>query len=180
MSHEIETKVLDINKTTIIKKLNALGAEHVQKTRLVVDWYRPRGTKEGEDQWYLRIRNHATGAFEVTWKPKSQHIGIIRKHKEINFLVQDKKSLTDLFMELGLECYAHQEKDRITYTYKNWQFDIDTYPQTPPFVEIEGSSEKHIKEAMSLLDIAGNRTWNDGERTLIQDVYHLDWCDMRF
>jgi adenylate cyclase class 2 len=180
MKNEIETKVLDIDAKAVIKKLTALGAKKQGKQRLVVDWYRPAGIGEGEDPWFLRIRNHLSGAYEVTWKAKSQHIGVARKHKEINFLVADNDSLADLFEELGLENYAHQEKDRITYTYKKWQFDIDTYPKMPPFIEIEGTSEKHIKEAMELLGISDNHTWNEGERILIQQVYHLDWYHMRF
>jgi len=36
------------------------------------------------------------------------------------------------------------------------------------FLEIEGNSEEHVKEAMKLLNIDNNRTWADGERTLIE------------
>ena len=35
----------------------------------------------------------------------------------------------------------------------------------PAFLEIEGNSEEHIKEAMKLLSIENNHTWADGERT---------------
>lgn len=180
MKHEIETKVLDINKNKIIKRLKVLKAKQIQKTRLVVDWYRIKGITEGKDPWFLRIRSNKDGKYEVTWKAKSDSIGIARKHKEINFLIGEPEKLADLFEELGLEKYAHQEKDRISFTYKKWQFDIDTYPKMPPFIEIEGLSEKHILEAMDLLGIEKNRTWNKGERVLIQDIYSLDWYNMKF
>lgn len=180
MAHEIETKVLDIDSYRIQKELLNLGAKKTKETKLVVDWYRPKGTREGEDLWFLRIRSNSEGINEVTWKAKSDILGKVRKHKEINFNVPEPEKLEDLFEELGLEKYAHQEKKRVSFEYKDWIFEIDDYPGMPAFLEIEGNSEEHIKEAMQLLDIENNRTWTDGERTLIQDVFSLDWYDMKF
>jgi len=180
MAQEVETKVLDIDVDDIRGRLEALGAEQVQETRLIVDWFRTKGVQEGEDEWFLRIRSNSRGEYEVTWKPKSEIIGVARQHKEINLFIPEPEKLADLFVEIGLEKYAHQEKDRTTYTYKEWQFDIDQYPKMPAFLEIEGKSEKHIQKALELLELERNRTWADGERTFIQKEYGLDWYDMRF
>jgi len=49
-----------------------------------------------------------------------------------------------------------------------------------PFIEIEGTSEEHVKEAMELLGVENNKTWAEGERTLIQNIYNLDWYKMNF
>jgi adenylate cyclase class 2 len=180
MAHEIETKVLDIDVEEVSNKLLSLGAKKTKETRLSVDWYRIRGVTEGSDPWFLRIRSNSEGTHEVTWKAKSEILGIARKHKEINFLIAEPEKLADLFEELGLEAYAHQEKDRASYFLKDWVFDIDTYPRMPSFIEIEGTSEESIKEAVRLLGLEANQTWATGERTLIQDVYKLDWYDMKF
>lgn len=180
MAHEIETKVLDIDPEKIQEELLNLGAKKTKDTKLVVDWYRPIGTKEGEDPWFLRIRSNSEGVNEVTWKAKSDILGKVRKHKEINFNIPEPDKLDDLFEELGLEKYAHQEKKRVSFEYKDWIFEIDLYPNMPAFLEIEGNSEEHVKEAMRLLNIENNKTWTDGERTLIQGVYNLDWYDMKF
>jgi adenylate cyclase class 2 len=180
MAHEIETKILEIDAPAIKEKLAALGAKKIQETRLIVDWYRLKGIKEGEDPWFLRIRSNSAGTHEVTWKAKSSITGLARKHKEINFHVTEPEKLADLFEELGLEKYAHQEKDRITFTLKNWQFDLDQYPKMPAYLEIEGSSEKNIRDAIALLGLENKPTWAEGERTLIQNTYQLDWYEMRF
>jgi len=180
MAHEIETKVLDIDKEKVIEKLISLGAQKIQETRLVVDWYRFEGIKEGEDPWFLRIRSNSEGKYEVTWKAKSEILGVSRKHKEINFFTQEPEKLSDLFEEIGLEKYAHQEKDRISFSFKNYNFDIDSYPGMPSYLEIEGDSEESIKEAITLLNLEGNRTWGKGERILIQEIYNLDWYKMHF
>ncbi len=180
MAHEIEATVLDIKKEEIINTLKSLGAKEVQDTRLIVDWYRIKGIKEGEDPWFLRIRSKKEGTHEVTWKAKSSTEGVARKHKEINFTIVDPVKLAELFEELNLEQYAHQEKDRISFDYKDWKFDIDTYPGMPAYMEIEGKSDAHIQEAMKLLGVENNKTWNKGERILIQTVYGLDWYNMKF
>src|SRR4051812_44860542 len=173
MAHEIETKVLDIDPKEIKKKLISLDAKKIQETRLVVDWYRIKGVKEGEDPWFLRIRSNSEGKHEVTWKAKSDILGTARKHKEINFTITEPEKISDLFEELGLERYAHQEKDRVSFKYKGWQFDLDQYPGMPAYLEIEGNSEEHVKEAITLLGIGGNKTWAKGERILIQETYGL-------
>jgi len=179
-SHEIETKVLDIDAKAVLKKLKSLGAKKIAETRLAVTWYRIKGVKAGEDPWFLRIRSNSEGVNEVTWKARSDILGIARKHKEINFKIDEPEKISDLFEELGLEKYAFQEKDRASFILKDWQFDLDQYPKMPAFLEIEGKSEKHVKEAMKLLGLEKNRTWAKGERTLIQDVYGLDWYKMKF
>ncbi len=180
MSFEIETKVLDIKESEIIERLLSLGAKQVRKTTLSVDWYRLKGVKEGEDPWFLRIRSDSESKHEVTWKAKSDIIGVARKHKEINFLIDSPGELSDLFQEIGLEKYAHQEKMRTSFSMKEWSFDIDKYPGMPAFLEIEGSSEKSVGEAIKLLGLEKNRTWAKGERILIQDIYKLNWYEMRF
>ncbi len=180
MAYEIETKVLDIDADAIKEGLIALGAVKKQETRLLVDWYQVAGTKEGSEDWFLRIRSNSEGKHEVTWKAKSSIIGVGRKHKEINFLITEPEKLADLFLELGLEKYAHQEKDRTSLALKDWLIEIDQYPNMPPFLEIEGKDEDHLKEAIKLLGLENNRTWAKGERILIQEVYGLDWYNMKF
>jgi len=179
--YEIETKVLNIDANKIANQLNSLGAEKVQDIKLVVDWFGPKGlTHNGDDPWFLRVRSYSDGKHEVTWKGISNHIGNSRQTKEINFTVSDPSEVHDLFKELNLEVYAHQEKFRTSWKYKDWRFDLDVYPQMPPFVEIEGNSESHVQEAIKFLGIESNKTFNKGERMLAQDEYGLNWFDMRF
>jgi hypothetical protein len=50
----------------------------------------------------------------------------------------------------------------------------------PPFLEIEGNSEEHVQDAITMLGLEKNRTWAEGERKLVQNIYNLNWYDMRF
>ncbi len=180
MANEIETKVLDIDAVAIEQKLLALSALKTPTTRLSVTWYGKAGIETGKEPWFMRIRSNTEGKHQVTWKAKSDIQGTTRKHKEINFYIDEPEQLADLFLELGFTAYAYQEKDRTSYAYKEWAFDLDQYPGMPALVEIEGTSEEHVKEAISLLGLESHTTWANGERILIQDVYKMDWHNMRF
>jgi adenylate cyclase class 2 len=181
MNLEIETKILDVNIPLIAEKLSSLGAEKIQETRLIVDWYGPTGlTHKGDDPWYLRVRTTSDGKVELSWKSLAEHVGNTRQSKEINFNVDDSEKMGEFLQKLGLENYAHQEKDRISFTLQDWNFDLDKYPGMPAYLEVEGTSENHVAEAISLLGLESHTALSEGERKLISEQYGLDWNNMRF
>ena len=179
--HEIETKILDIDVKEIKKKLNSLDAKEIQNTRLVVDWYGPKGlTHEGDDPWYLRVRTTSDGKSEVSWKSLPKITGNTRHSDEINFNINDAVLTGKLLENIDLEHYAHQEKDRVSFTLKDWNFDLDQYPGMPAYLEIEGKSHEHVQEAIKLLNLENYKSIGEGERVLIKKEYRLNWFNMRF
>lgn len=180
MMHEIETKILEIDVESIKEQLKALGAKEIQNTRLFVDWFRPKEHEQGEVPWFLRIRTDREGNAEVTWKSKREFLGASSTKKEINLNIEDPRNATDLFLELGMNIYGHQEKDRTSWIYKDWRFDMDTYPGMPTYLEIEGKSEESIQDAIKLLKLENKIATPKGERDVIQDNYKLDWFNMHF
>lgn len=177
---ETETKVLDVDWDRVIASLRDIGATHISDRAFEVDWYRPVGEKLGEENWYLRTRRWSNGQAEVTWKGKREVFQNSRRHQEIELLIADAEKLGQLFELIGLEHYAHQEKKRSTWTYKEWKFDLDQYPKMPAYLEIEGTSDAHIMKAVALLQLTDHERCFDGERVLIMEKYGLDWLDMRF
>lgn len=180
--HETEIKILEIDKEDIAKKLEALGAEKVLDTRLRVQWIQDPRLPSGNDApWYMRVRSDSDGNAEVTWKGRALERGEkFRKTEELGITVNDMDATSKLFEILGFELYAYQEKDRVSYTLKDWRFEIDTYPSVPTYMEIEGKDEAHLHEAIELLGLENNKTANRGERILIEEEYGTDWYDMRF
>lgn len=178
--YELETKVLDVKRNEIEKKIEELGGRKVLETRLKVVWYRKRGWGEGDDEWFLRIRNDGEGKNEVTWKAKSKKRGVARGHREINFVVDNTREIENLFLELGLERYAYQEKDRTSWLWEDVRLDLDHYPKMPAYLEIEGKSERQIEKAIEALKLEKHETSSEGERILIQKKYGLDWYEMKF
>lgn len=194
MKKEVEIKILEIDMTSIKTKLMNLGASEIYKGLFQVDWYRPVGIGEGEDPWFLRIREREGKDPEVTWKglttfeeltQKGLDVSglnkdLAREVSEITFPTSTPRQLGMLFLSIGMELYAHQEKVRTSFRFKDWSFDIDEYPDIPPFLEIEGSSIEHVQDAVDLLNIRDHEIWAEGERTLVQKRYDLDWYEMRF
>lgn len=178
---EIETKILEVNKEEITKKLRDLGATEVEQSRLCVDWYSPKEVKgDGVHPWYFRVRKNSGGIIEMTWKSLESFIGNTRQSKEININVNDFEKAKLLIEAIGFVHYAHQEKDRHSFSYKDWNFDIDTYPNMPTYLEIEGISEKHIEDAIKLLGLGKHIAISQGETKLIKERYNLDWYNMTF
>lgn len=178
--HEIETKVLGVDVEKVKQKLNSLGAREIKSTRLFVDWYCVPEAKEGDHPWYLRVRKTSDGKSEITWKSLAKHVGNTRQSQEINIDVSDFEKAKSLLEAIGLVHYAHQEKDRTTFTYQKWNFDLDKYPKMPAYLEIEGNSEEHVKEAIKILELESHEAISEGETKLIREKYGLDWNDMRF
>ncbi len=180
MAFECETKILEVNPNNIRKLLKKLGAKKVLQTRLYVDWFEEKAMTFKKAKWFLRIRTDTSGNAEITWKAKSKITGKTRRHREINIKITEPKIMELLFQSIGLKKYAHQEKDRISWNYKNWHFDLDTYPNMSPYLEIEGKSDKHIQQAIKLLKLASYEQSAEGERVLIERKYKINWFDMRF
>lgn len=177
---EIETKVLEVDVEAVKAKLNKLGAKEIQNTRLIVDWYCPKGIAMTEHPWYMRIRTTSDGKSEVSWKSLPKIVGNTRHSDEVNINVSDAMLAGKIFEHIGLENYAHQEKDRISFTLNDWNFDLDQYPGMPAYLEIEGKSHEHVQEALHLLNLENHTSIGDGERVLIEKKYGLDWYNMRF
>ena len=178
--HEIETKVLNVNLDIIKQKLESLGAQETQNVVLKVDWFSMKDFDKDNQPWFLRVRSYSSGKIEVTWKGPQKIVNNTHQNKEINISVEDHEKMKMLFEAINLVCYAHQEKKRVSWKLKNVQFDLDTYPNMPSYLEIEANSEKEIEDMIKKLNLNDSERWNDGERTLIENKYKLNWCDMRF
>ncbi len=178
--HEIETKILEVDTEEIKKKLKTLGAKEIKNTRLFVDWYCVPEAVNGTHPWYLRVRKTSDGKSEISWKSLEKFVGNTRQSQEINIDVSDFEQAKSFFEQIGLAHYAHQEKDRISFSLKDWNFDLDKYPGMPAYLEIEGNSEEHVGEAIKMLGLENHQALSQGETKLIRERYGLDWNNMRF
>jgi len=178
--YEIETKILEVDVNKIKEKLLSVGAIQTQNTRLTVDWYCLKEVQDRTHPWYLRVRKTSDGKSEISWKSLEKFVGNTRQSEEINIDISDFERGKAILEAVGLVNYAHQEKDRMSYKYKDWNFDLDQYPGMPAYLEIEGNSEEHVGEAIKLLDLEDHQALSEGETKLIREKYKLDWNDMRF
>lgn len=177
---EIETKILEVDLDEISKSIEALGAKKIQEVLLKVDWFSFPENPPDKQPWYLRVRSYDDVKVEMTWKGPYKVIGNTHQGQEINIIVDSHEQTKILLESIGLVSYAHQEKKRISWKLGDVQFDLDTYPNMPSFLEIEVKKVEDIDEMIKKLNLEKHQTWNDGERTLIEGKYALNWSDMRF
>jgi len=79
------------------------------------------------------------------------------KEDELRF--EDDKQyekLSKILIDLGLKKTAEYEKKRIHYRWGELAFEIDEYPELPPFVEIEAASPSAIDAVVAFLELSGH------------------------
>jgi len=71
--------------------------------------------------------------------------------KELEIDVSDFEKTHQILDKLGYKHKALQENKRESYKLGDVDFEIDTWPKIPPYLEIEGSSEEKVENAVKSL-----------------------------
>ena len=139
MENEYEITVLDIDIKEIEKKLIEIGAvkegEYFQKRKLYNFHEEYRGR-------FIRLRTNGTKT-TLTIKDKSakKEIGSV---KELEIEVSDFEKTNQIMNMLGYEHSMYQG---------DVEFDIDTWPMIPTYLEIEGKSKEQVEEMIEKLGV---------------------------
>ncbi|MFH0791656.1 MAG: CYTH domain-containing protein [bacterium] len=73
--------------------------------------------------------------------------------EEVEVIVNDFDKTAELLSKIGLKEKHYIENRRIRYLLNGVEFDIDSYPQLKPFLEIEARSWDKIDEAINWLGL---------------------------
>lgn len=148
MESEYEITVLDIDASEIEKKLESIGAikqgEYFQKRNLYNFHEEYRGR-------FIRLRTNGEKT-TLTIKDKSakKEIGSV---KELEIEVSSFEKTNEILELLGYEHSTYQENKRIIYKLGHIEFDIDTWPMIPTYLEIEGKNKEDVEKMIKILDI---------------------------
>ena len=148
MESEYEITVLDIDVSEIEKKLESIGAikqgEYLQKRNLYNFHEEYRGR-------FIRLRTNGEKT-TLTIKDKSakKEIGSV---KELEIEVSSFEKANEILELLGYEHSTYQENKRIIYKLGHIEFDIDTWPMIPTYLEIEGKNKEDVEKMIKILDI---------------------------
>jgi adenylate cyclase class 2 len=133
--HEIEVKVLGINKPALLKKLAALKAKRILKPTLITEL----AFRRANDQKFLLRLRSVGKTNELTFKQDLRKAGdAFKTEREIETTVADFDTTRALLEQLGFTVFRHREKMREEFKLGNVKIEIDTYPECPPYMEIEG------------------------------------------
>jgi adenylate cyclase class 2 len=147
MQTEYEATFLNVDKNEIRQKLKNIGAEltkpeYLQK-RYAFDL--PWGS---DNHSWARVRDEQD---KVTMSYKRVSGNKIEDQKEINLTIDNFENGVEFLEQIGCKKKSYQENKRELWKLNNIEICIDEWPFIEPFVEVEGKSEKDVKEASEKL-----------------------------
>jgi adenylate cyclase, class 2 len=154
---EYEVKFLEIDRAAIENRLLEIGAVKVGDyfyRRRVFDYPDLRLDK---DHSWIRLRDEGdkiTLSFKkrlgvATSDGKSNDQGM----QEIEVVVSDFEKTAEFFLAIGLKEKFYEENKRTRWRKGPVQFDIDTWPQIPTYLEIEADSWAGIDQGIRELGL---------------------------
>lgn len=173
---EKEIKVLDVDVETLTKKIEEIGAKKVYddvRTIIALD------TKDKQflNQKDKLIRVTDEGSIKVTMHVHQSQPDI---KAEIKFKASRLKETMDFFHEMGLDPISIVKAPRVSYELGKIDFDIDSFPAIPPFLEIDIehiAEEGYTVEALlKKLGLENNKVVVMGTED-IHKLYNIDYFD---
>ena len=170
MKVEYEATFVNINKEEIRDKLKNAGAklikpEFLQK-RVVFNLLKGH---EKEYAW-LRVRDEQD---KITMSYKEINGQKIEDQKEINLIINDFKTGEEFLKSIGCPKKAYQENKREIWILDDVEICIDEWPFLEPFVEVEGKSEKRVKEVSEKIGFDYSMAWFCAVGLLYSKKYNI-------
>src|SRR3989344_3267463 len=170
MKVEYEATFVNINKEEIRDKLKNAGAklikpEFLQK-RVVFNLLKGH---EKEYAW-LRVRDEQD---KITMSYKEINGQKIEDQKEINLIINDFKTGEEFLKSIGCPKKAYQENKREIWILDDVEICIDEWPFLEPFVEVEGTSEKRVKEVSEKIGFDYSMAWFCAVGLLYSKKYNI-------
>ena len=152
MKPEYEARFLDIDPDTITARLSARGGRQVMPRTLMRRIVFINDDIDSRGGW-LRLRQQGERTF-LTYKQVA-HNGpsSIDSILEAETEVVDLQSTRALLEAMGYTAKRYQENYREEWKLDGVTYDIDTWPDLPTYLEIEGMSEHAVHEAAAALDL---------------------------
>lgn len=151
MHTEYEVRVLEINVEKLIRKLETLGAKKIG------DWDQKRyayDIDENSRNKWIRLRTNGEIS-TLTYKEIVDDT--IDGTKEIEFTVEDFETVNEFLQKIGFNNGRYQENHRTRYMLNGVELDIDTWPNIPTYLEIEGKSEQEVHNMVKLLELENEK-----------------------
>ncbi len=155
---EIEVKILDIDQEEVIKSLIDLGAEKIfdgEVHSIAFDFPDHRLDKKDS---FVRVRKVGSQV-ELCFKGENTH-STFKSREEIEVNVSGFNDTIKILEKIGLEKFHEGTKHRQSYKFEDVRFEIDTWENIPPFLEIEAKTEEKVKEFVERLGFTMKQTNN--------------------
>jgi adenylate cyclase, class 2 len=154
MDIEYEATFLDVKKDDMRNRLKKAGAKLMRPEYLQrrIPFHLPK-EKRSKDAW-LRVRDERD---KITLSLKIVDGDKIENQKEICVKVNDFDETVKLLESIGCEKKSYQETKRELWTLDGVEITIDEWPFLEPFVEVEGKSEKEVRDVSEKIGFDYNK-----------------------
>lgn len=162
----VELKVLGVSAEEIVQKLKDIGAQEVFNADRVI-------THLDDGTGRLRAKN-----FKLTEEAKLKlSIDTHEEHSTVKLFVSRKVECLDMLAVLGITPISCATAHRTSFEWEGVDFDLDQFPDIPPFLEIETAESAHTFEDMlKLLGLEGNEQGALSTPQIFQK-YGIDYFD---
>lgn len=141
MNTEYEVKFININTEEIRSKIKGLGGTLESPMRLMKRIVIDTPELKKRDA-FLRVRDQGD---KVTLTYKQFQGTGVDGAKELEVTVSDFETMAQILKAMDLNPKSYQESRRETWTLDGAEIVIDEWPWLNPYIEIEGTSEEHVK-----------------------------------
>lgn len=162
---EYEVKFFPINLEEMRQKLQDVRASLKTPERLMRRCAFAADANPGMTCTYIRIRDEGD---KVTMSAKQHAIDSkMDSQKEYETTVKDFETTHQILLSAGLTQTGYQENKRETWRMLDGTLiELETWPQLPNYMEIEGKSSEAVQKAAELLGL----DWNEH---IVQSNDHL-------
>lgn len=164
---EIEVKILEINKPSLLTKLSDLGAEKHFEGELYAIFWDTKDSHFREKKQALRLRKEGTEVVLTFKSPISLEAAKIMEELEVK--VSDFETMCKILMALGYQNIKSTRKIREEYVLQDTKIVFDQYlddlEYIPLFIEIESPNLESLYKVVYLLGYteADCKNWNTYE-----------------
>ena len=186
MAEEIEVKFLNVDPASLEGKLLDVGAQKVADffyRRRVFDY--PDWRLDKAHSW-LRLRDEGDKT-TLSFKKRlgaEKHDGTGNDDgmEEAEIIVNDFEKTAQLLLGIGFIEKHYVENKRTRWIKEGVEFDIDTYPELEPYLEIEADSWQKIDEAIAWLGLnpADKRIFSTNQIYKMKDIIVGDYIRITF
>jgi adenylate cyclase class 2 len=170
MQTEIEAKFLDIDHDAMRAKLRELGAVCEQPMRLmkrkVYDF--PDGSLRKKKNGWARVRDEGD---KITMSYKQLNDRSFQGTKEVDVTIDSFEAGCSLLEALGLAQRGYQETKRESWKLHGIEIELDEWPWTKPYVEIEGPDEQAVRDVADQLGL----DWATALHGSVEVVYQAEY-----
>jgi adenylate cyclase, class 2 len=162
---EFEARFLAVDAAAVVERLKAMQATCVMPRTLMRRIVFTNADIDARGGW-LRLRDQGKACF-LTYKQTASSDRAVDSILEAEVQVGDFEDTRVLLDAMGFTAVRFQENYREEWHLDGVTFDLDTWPDLPTFLEIEGPDEAAVRQAAKVFGLS----FDDASFGSVDEVY---------